>query len=380
VSEIDFPFPIRSRSILVKSDPETFTRLFQEGEIATGKVIGQIDGRHAILRFKGQNLLVETTLPLAEQEEKCFRIEATSPQVILRLLPEGVGGGSPADWLKKYLSYDVSGEDLVQGLSGLWRTHPETFPPGIRETVDQFLKLLQTFSPGHLFRDAAALEESVIRSGLFLENRLKRWAEGDLQETVPSVLKGDLKALLLKLRSQLNSPSAGAGVQEEVGFDIDRLGKGVDQFIRKLELIQLLNLVQPESPEKVFLLLPFWLGDHPQFLELNISLPHQGSKGGDEESLSILFLLDLPQLGRMNIEVRMKEKNLYCLFKVADPEVSKFMDGFLSDLKTRLSALGFRPSLQLSTEPISQMSSSLVSSSLTGESGEDLKSLLSIIV
>jgi hypothetical protein len=118
-----------------------------------------------------------------------------------------------------------------------------------------------------------------------------------------------------------------------------------------------------------------WFENQPQFLELNISLPRQGSKGREEESLSVLFLLHLPHLGRMNIEVKIKGKSLYCQFRVTDPEVEKFMDPFLADLKTRLSSLGFQSHLQLSTEPLTHVSSSLVS-----EVGDELKSLLSIVV
>ena len=89
MNEIDFPFPIRSRPILVTPDAEAFSRLFREGETITGKVIGRIDARHVVLRLQGQNLLVETDVPLVEHEEKTFQIEATSPHVILKFLPSG---------------------------------------------------------------------------------------------------------------------------------------------------------------------------------------------------------------------------------------------------------------------------------------------------
>ena len=380
MSEIDFPSPIRSRPIIVKSDAEAFSRIFREGERVTGKVIGQIDAHHAVLRLKGHNLLVETYVPLAGQEEKTFQIEATSPQVILRLLPENVGSDSPAAWLKKYLSYDVPGEDLVEKLSGLWKTDTEAFPPGIRETVRQFLKLLHAFSMEELSRNSDSIREAMTRSGLFFENKVKQWVEGDLNETVASLLKGDLKGLLLKLRSELNTTSPpiesqDGGVQGGERSMMEHLGKGVDQLIQKLELVQLLNLVQSNPQEKIFVLLPVWFENQPQFLELNISLPRQGSKSREEESLSVLFLLHLPHLGRMNIEVKMKGKSLYCQFRVTDPAVAKFMDPFFSDLKTRLDSLGFQSYLNISTEPLTQVSSSLVS-----EVGEELKSLLSIVV
>ena len=346
----------------------------------TGKVIGQIDIHHAVLRLKGHNLLVETYVPLAEQEEKTFQIEATSPRVILKLLPEGVGNNSPTDWLKKYLSYDVPGEDLVEKLSGFWKTNPEAFPLEIRETVRQFLKLLQAFSMDDLSQNPDSLRGAMMRSGLFFENKMKQWVEGGLNETVASLLKGDLKGLLLKLRSELNAASPpiesqDGGVQWGERSMMEHLGKGVDQLVQKLELVQLLNLVQSDPQEKIFVLLPVWFENQPQFLELNISLPRQGKKGREEESLSVLFLLHLPEWGRMAIEVKMKGKSLYCQFRVTDPEVAKFIDPFLSDLKTRLDSLGFQSTLHLSTEPLTHVSLSLIP-----EVGEELKSLVSIVV
>lgn len=343
-------------------------------------MIGRIDARHVVLRLKGHNLLVETVVPLTGQEEKTFQIEATFPHVILKFLPEGVGNNSPTDWLKKYLSYDVPGEDLVEKLSGLWKTDIETFPPGIRETVRQCLKLLHTLPVEEFSQNPDSIREAMTRSGLFFENKMKQWVEGDLNETVASLLKGDLKGSLLKLRSELNTvfptlESQKGGVQAGEQSIMELLGKGVDQLVQKLELVQLLNLVQSDPQEKIFALLPVWFENQPQFLELNISLPRQGSKGREEGSLSVLFLLNLPHLGRMNIEAKMKGTNLYCQFRVTDPEVEKFIEPFLSDLKTRLGSLGFHAHLQLSTEPLTRVSSSLVS-----EVGEELKSLVSIVV
>jgi hypothetical protein len=380
VSEIDFPFAIRSRPITVQSDAEAFSRIFREGETIIGKVIGRIDPQHVVLRLKGHNLLVETVVPLTEQEEKTFQVEVTAPRVILRLLPERTENSSPADWLKKVISCDVPGEDLVEPLSGFWKTNPEAFPPGLRETVSQFLKLLHAFSMEELFQTPDSLREATARSGLFLEHKLKQWVEGDLNETVASLLKGDLKGLLLRLRSELKTASPPFesqedGVQAANRSTMEALGKGVDQLLQKLELVQLLNIVQSDPQEKMFLFLPLWFENQSQFLELNISLPRRGSRGHPEEHVSILFLLHLPQWGRVTIDVTMRGKSLSCQFRVTDPEVSKFIKPFLSDLKTRLDNLGFESALHLSTEPPDPVTSSLIT-----QLGEEVRSLVSIVV
>ena len=99
----------------------------------------------------------------------------------------------------------------------------------------------------------------------------------------------------------------------------------------------------------------------------------------ETESCSILFLLHLPQLGRLAIEVVMRGKNLTCQFRVADPEVSKFIDPLLPGLKTRLDGLGFQSALHVSKEPLTE-SLGQGTSSLISELGEEVTSLVSIVV
>jgi hypothetical protein len=55
-------------------------------------------------------------------------------------------------------------------------------------------------------------------------------------------------------------------------------------------------------------------------------------------------------LGKMSIEVRVKEKVLYCRFSVSDRKVSLFLGRHVPDLHTRLVGLGFDPQLSLSVE------------------------------
>jgi hypothetical protein len=152
-------------------------------------------------------------------------------------------------------------------------------------------------------------------------------------------------------------------------------------------LTQLLNAVQPDPQEKIFLFLPLWFKDQPHFLDVNISLPRRGSRDRNEENCTILFLLHLPRWGEVRIEVLLRGKGLTCRFRVADPEVSKFVEPLLSDLKTRLDSLGFQSSLHLSLEPSKDpLGDPLgnpfdqVASSLISELGENVSSLVSIVV
>jgi hypothetical protein len=75
----------------------------------------------------------------------------------------------------------------------------------------------------------------------------------------------------------------------------------------------------------------------------------------------------------------MRGKNLMCRFRVADPEVSNFIDPLLPGLKTRLDSLGFQSALHVSKEPFTE-SLGQGTSSLISELGEEVTSLVSIVV
>jgi hypothetical protein len=54
------------------------------------------------------------------------------------------------------------------------------------------------------------------------------------------------------------STSDSAAFSREDRSAIENLVKGLDQFIQKLELYQVLNLAQSDPHGKIFLLLPIW--------------------------------------------------------------------------------------------------------------------------
>jgi flagellar hook-length control protein FliK len=156
---------------------------------------------------------------------------------------------------------------------------------------------------------------------------------------------------------------------------IEELVKGLGQFVDKIELYQLLNLNQTDPQEGVLLFFPLWMQNNLQFVELNFSFPRQDRKATGKEGLSILFLLHLPDWGRMRIEVRVKGKGLYCSFLVSDPEVKKVLKQAFPELSQSLKQAGFEPLLQVSVE-----SSERIGQSLVPDMKKWADSLLNIVV
>jgi flagellar hook-length control protein FliK len=170
--------------------------------------------------------------------------------------------------------------------------------------------------------------------------------------------EGDLKGLLMKLKSQLNSLLVQNEISEPTAMK--DLVKGLGQFVDKIELYQLLNLNQADAQGKILLFFPLWVQNNLQFVELNFSFPRQDGEAPEKEGLSILFLLHLPDWGRMRIEVRVKGKGLYCSFMVSDPEVKKVLNQALPELSRKLNRAGYEPLFQVSVESMERMGQSLV--------------------
>jgi hypothetical protein len=197
--------------------------------------------------------------------------------------------------------------------------------------------------------------------------------EGQGENSFDSLLEGDLKGLLLKLKAQLNSLIVQNRLPEPMG--IENLFKALDQFVDKIELYQILNLSQADSKENLLLLFPLWVQNHLQFVELNFSFPRQGAATSAEEESSILFLLHFPDWGRMRIEVRVKEKSLYCSFTVSDPKVKEFLDRALPELSARLHQMGYGVLSHVSVEKPEKIGPSLIP-----EMDRWLNSLLNLVV
>jgi hypothetical protein len=371
LSHIESIGPLPSRAVFI-AEGGTAACGFQEGEIVTGKVIARLEGGRFILRCKGLDLVAETCIPIPCHGEARFRVDATFPRTVLQLLPEAPDGNSALACLRKLFPLDVSGKDLAQTMAALSKAQTGASSSELREALGDLVRFFQATSAEGLAHPDV-LAGAVSRSGLFLEHRLKAKAEGLLKEAAAFPVDGDLKGILLRLKSRWDA-SLELKDQPDDTF-LKPLGKGIDQLLRKVELFQVLNLCRPETPERMFLFLPFWLGDQPQFMEMSVQLPRGGSDPDHGPQWSVLLLLELPQLGLLNIHVALNGRNLSCSIRVTDPEISRSMEPFVSDLKARLDRLGF-----VSLVNVSAASSSEMSASLTPSVREEWESLLSVVV
>ena len=360
MDKLNFPPSFPTEYILVNPRSGESPIPFQSGEILRGTVIDPGDPLHTLIRIKGEEVLVENrAASLTLGRELVLQVEETYPKVILKILSEeGLPGDRIESFLMKYLSSDCPLGELAEKLAGLWGISAEGMDPQVQETLKQFFSLLSRFSPLLSSSDPGELQGVLAQTGLFWEAKLRGLVEGRGENSFAALLEGDLKGLLLKLKSQLNSWIEQKRTPEPTG--VEKLVKALDQFVDKVELYQILNLSRAESKENILFLFPLWVQNSLQFVELNFSSPRQGADTSAKEESSLLFLLHFPDWGRMRIEVRIKEKGLYCTFMVSEPRVKKILEQALPEVSLRLHRVGYEPLFQVSVEAGEKISPSLI--------------------
>jgi hypothetical protein len=102
------------------------------------------------------------------------------------------------------------------------------------------------------------------------------------------------------------------------------------------------------------------------------------SRGGGgspaEEETSLLFLLTLPEAGRIKIEVVIRKNDLFCRFYSAAPSFRGVIQRNLPELENRLRALGFQPSSSVFEGALEEEEREVILSRLN-ENSENLISL-----
>jgi hypothetical protein len=352
MTRIDFPFSLPARAISIDLQSLKNTSVFRSNEILEGEILGQVDLHHTLIRIKGYEFLAEGHLSFPKGAKILLRVAATSPQVILNPVSGEEKHALFIDLLlKRYLPAHFSSGSSPVSLSKLNELMSGSLPPQLRDTLEKLSALLSHFSTeGIVNADPNYLREIVTRSGLFFENKMKQLTEGQRNDPPEKIVREDLKGLLITLKDQLTSVDQPGNDRREVSVSPQKISGGLEQVLDKIEGTQVLNLLSSEERQNIFLLLPLWLPNDLYFSEVNISLPNARGEGTDAEGVSILFLLQMPEWGRMSLELKVREKELYGTFSVSDGEVASFLEENFPALCERLTNMGFHPRLNIAVE------------------------------
>lgn len=317
------------------------------GEIVPAALVAELDAQRVLIQIKGRHLIAETPGPLPDQGEFQVRVEQVEPRMVLRLVAGDTPAGSaPEARLKACLAGDRPAAAAAEAWQALNAIAKSGWPPEIREVWTEFQGTLQKRSGRLAAQPAAeAFEDLLNLSGLNWENKLQTLARQGDAEQGPNPAREDLKGLLLFLKSRLEPADP-------------ELVRTLEPLLQKIELCQWLNV--SESGEfHLLLFFPWWLPEGPAWAELLISEePFPVAPPGGKRA-SLLFLLHLPGLGKLRVEVVLGAGSLYGRFKTERPEVAAFLRDQLPGLKKGLAALGYQAVLESLAVEAEQLGDSL---------------------
>ncbi len=345
------PFsPIPRRDEPPQREP---TVVFRSGEILTGQVLRRLDSQTYFLHLNGRNLLVESRIPLPPGADLRFQVAEVQPKVTLRLLsPPEAEEKSIYSLLRKYVSGDLPLEGIAEKISALTRVKIQDIPAALQMSLDEFHHLLLHFShPGFFPPDPVTLKKLVEQSGFFWENKMKRWLHQEGKKTLgEAMVREDLKGLASRLLADFKD----FPIREGEDGPLEKTIKGLELFLKKIELHQILNALDANGPERCCFFLPLWLGGRLQFVELNLSWSKERPERKRPKELSVLLLLNLPVWGRMRIEIRTQDRELFCRLAVTGVRISEAIRNELPSLGERLQEMGYRPHFQMTREETAQ--------------------------
>jgi hypothetical protein len=344
------------------------------GEILEGTVLARSEPDRVLIRIKGQDLWARSEVALPTGARVSFKAETAFPPVLLRILP--AAGEEPAAALgnfKRFFAESLPLSRLAGKLTGLLEAGPAGLPPAADEILRELKTALAQYD-GPSLGDSKTLRERISHSGLFFENRLQTLIRNPGGDELAAPGRRDLKGLLLRLKSLLPELSAG-----ERGNDpaLSRAKEGlqsVEPYLQRIEAYQLLNQRYGDSSEKWLLLLPLWFGLEMRFLEMELKFERKNGASAPEEETSLIFLLDLPEAGRIRIEATIRKDGLFCRFHSSSPALRAEIERNLPELEPRLQALGFRPSLAVFAAPLEEEKEAVADR--LDEQGENLVSVV----
>jgi hypothetical protein len=354
-----------------KEGPPTFPL----HDILEGEVLDRIDDRQIMIRLEGRSYLAESRIPLLKGDRILLRVEARDPRVILTPLAAGEEPVPGSPFPLKTFSGLFGPETQTVSLSGLQRLLNPGVPREIRESFEKLIDLLARFSvedPSRL--DSGEITKCVDRSGLLFERKIGRMIESGIGSPWEKMVEGDLKGLLITLREKRVEGHPSYRLPEKMRHALDETGDALNRILDKIEAAQVLNLLPVEDRQRIFLLLPLWFREQLHFADVQISLPRGRGDASEPEEFTVLFLLDMPDWGRLSLEATLKGKKFYGLFKVSDPAVASFLQENLPGLQERLNEMGFAPQLNVSAEAPEKSSQHILSEM------EGIDSLLNVVI
>jgi len=232
---------------------------------------------------------------------------------------------------------------LIKEFEGLFTRFNESnsnnIPKELKSRLQESLNVLK--APQVETVDAKTIRENISRTGASYESRLRQFLESPggpgLRDAVTHDFKGQLQEL-----SKFMDKQFGAGLRTGDSI-IQSLGRQTQAMIQNLDIHQLTQVVARQENHPMSLIIPNML--EPQGRPIKVFYREEGSdsksKEIGKEKFTLVFLLELSQLGNVRLDARVQNEKLGLNVAVENKEVLDFVKSGFELFREQLNDLGF---------------------------------------
>ncbi len=330
--EVNPNLPITKMSAGVTEGPgslRSLQSLLKLDSFYEGTVLDLLPGRGIVLRLAGETITAQTDVVLAKGTTATFQVRAVDPQIVLKVIAEKPAEAWPKEAFRQLITLrndtakilEAVTEQLSQARCDAGQEHPE----GLTHLTRLWDKVLLP---------RPSMEQVLKSIGLNWEGKLAQSLLKGETSDFAQLIRSDLKALATEVLQNLSAQESGDG-----------LTRALSSLLNLVEGYQSANLLLASTGE-TGIFFPVWFSEGSGWGECELLLgKDRGGKEGNKEGkgapYSVLFFLNMSQLGPMRISLQVMDKNVNCQFAVDSKGKQEYVEALLPELRERVSSSGF---------------------------------------
>jgi hypothetical protein len=320
------------------------------GQEMIARVLQQMPNGHTLISVKGVPLDATAPPGLQPGTELTLRVAQIQPQVVFHIVENAPSVETQAAQIIR-ANY-AERVPLADSLGALRQALAAVMAPENVEPPPVSVAHLQTVLDRLLPEQPATAKEvaAFVRDGgLQLETKLAQVSR-DSPAAAARVIDGDVKGLVLRALHDVDTAGTSSPIQT--------LGTALTQHLGHIETQQALNLLAHLHGDALQLQLPVHTGQGLTTAFLSIepdgSDSGGGGKAGGRSGFSVLFLLDLDNLGRTRIDAHFSGSSARVVFYLDGEESLQNVRAELPAFRQALQAQGYQDVL-LAARPLTEM-------------------------
>jgi hypothetical protein len=310
------------------------------GERLDAVVVGRYSVQQVRLQLGGSTVTADSRIALNPGETLTVRVERLFPGVVLRICDRGAEDLLRiGEFLKAWRANPGALKGLLQEVRALFGAEKsDPFPDALsKRDMQGVVRLLEQIvvSKENVGRPLY-LKESLTALGLDFERGLLKAPAGEAGakgESLPS----SLKEVLLRW----SAPGAAAAA----GGPGSPLKTFVEQALKVIESLQLVNVLAQEQEQLTVLQIPCQCADGIRMQELFIAGDGAERENGEGQDYRAVLFVDLDALGALAVEASRQNGRFHCTIKGQNRDVLAYLEQGLPELEAQLGQLGYRTPL-----------------------------------